>query len=234
MVFGAATTLTVQTEDLAVAYGEFKQEALRLSPDYQPQTVNTDGWQQTRLAWLGLFPSIVVIRCFLHAFLRIRDRCKHSPYYRRLQCLFWHIYPAKPYGTYWRRFRALQVFADAHLSGEALNTLRKFKQKQAELFVGWRYPGCHRISTMLERHIQPMTRCLYMGRDFHRHRDSAHLLVRSWALLHNFQPDCLRSRLRSGSPFASPFHKLNGMCYRECWLENLLVASSGLVEYYHQ
>ncbi|MFQ3658745.1 MAG: hypothetical protein SNJ54_07350 [Anaerolineae bacterium] len=234
VVLGASIALTVQTDALEQAYGDFKQEALRLHPEYRPQTVNTDGWRQTRLAWLALFPTIVVIRCFLHAFLRIRDRCKHSPHYRRLQFLFWHIYRAKRYGTYWRRFRAFLEFANAHLTGEALNAIRKFEQKRAELFVGWRHPGCHRVSTMLERHMQSMTRCLYMGRDFHGHRASAHLLVRSWALLHNFLPYCPRARLRTGSPFSSPFHKLNGMTYRTNWLENLLVASSAQVEHYHQ
>lgn len=232
VVLGAAVALTVQTDDLEAAYREFKTEALRLNPDYQPQTVNTDGWRQTRLAWLALFPTIAVIRCFLHAFLRIRDRCKNSLHYRRLQFLFWHIYHAKSYVTYWRRFRAFLAFADAHLTGEALHAVRKFKRKRAELFVGWRHPGCHRVSTMLERHMQPMTRCLYMGRNFHGHRVSAHLLIRSWALLHNFQPYCPRARLRSGSSFTSPFHKLNGTHYRTCWLENLLVASSLQVEYY--
>jgi hypothetical protein len=29
-------------------------------------------------------------------------------------------------------------------------------------------------------------------------------------------------------------NKLNGFTYRTCWLENLLVATSNQVEYYHQ
>jgi hypothetical protein len=234
VVLGATVTLTMQTDDLEAAYGEFKREAWHLNPDYTPQTVNLDGWRQTKEAWLRLFPTLIVIRCFLHAFLRIRDRCKNYAIYPRLRFLFWRIYHAQSYVTYWRRFRAFLVFADQNLSGEAWKAVRKFAHKRAELFVGWRHPGCHRVSTMLERHMQPMTRCLYMGRGFHGHRVSAHLLIRSWALLHNFQPYCQRTRLRSGSPFTSPFHKLNGMCYRTCWLENLLIASSGQVEYYHQ
>lgn len=178
VVLGTSIALTVQTDALEQAYGDFKREALRLNPDYHPQTVNADGWQQTRLAWQALFPAIVVIRCFLHAFLRIRDRCKHSPHYRRLQFLFWYIYRATSYGMYWRRFRAFLEFADAHLTGEARNAVPKFERKRAELFVGWRHPNCHRVSTMLERHMQSMmTRCLYMGRDFHGHRTSAQFLT---------------------------------------------------------
>jgi len=234
VVLGASIALTVQTGALEQAYNDFKQEVLRFQPNYAPKTLTLDGWRQTKEAWLRLFPTLIIIRCFLHAFLRIRDRCKNYAIYPALCARFWHIYQAKTYMTYWRRFRVFLAFADQHLSGEALKAVHKFEQKRAELFVGWRHPGCHRVSTMLERHMQPMTRCLYMGRDFHGHRVSAHLLVRSWALLHNFQPYCPRARLRSGSSFISPFHKLNGFTYRTCWLENLLIASSRQVEYYHQ
>lgn len=234
VVLGASITLTAQTDPLEQAYSDFKQEAQRLNPDYAPQTLNLDGWKQTKAAWLRLFPTLVIIRCFLHAFLRIRERCKHTSVYRQVQALIWHIYHAKTYVTYWRRFRAFLAFAAQHLDGEALKAVRKFEQKRAELFVGWRHPGCHRVSTMLERHMQSMTRCLYMGRNFHGHRVSAHLLVRSWTLQHNFLPYCPRAHLRTKPHFTSPFHKLNGFTYRTCWLENLLVASSNQVEYHHQ
>ena len=234
VVLGASVTLTLQTDDLEGAYSEFKQEAQRLQADYTPKTLNLDGWRQTKEAWLRLFPTIIVIRCFLHAFLRIRDRCKHYTIYPRLQFLIWRIYHAKSQSSYYTHFAQFLVFARQHLKGEALKAVDRFEQKRTELLQGLFHPGCHRVSTMLERHMQPMTRCLYMGRDLHGHRVSAQLLVRSWALLHNFQPYCPRARLRSGSLFTSPFHKLNGMTYRTCWLENLLVASSAQVEYYHQ
>jgi hypothetical protein len=234
VVLGAATSASAQTADLTVAYSEFKAEALRLNPDYQPQTVNTDGWYQTRLAWLALFPAIVAIRCFLHAFLRIRDRCQSSPVFEEVRHLVWHIYSAQTYMTYWRRYREFLKFARNHLKGEALKVVDKFEKKRAELFQGWRYPGSHRVSTMLERHMQPMTRCLYMARDFHGHRNTAHLLVRGWTLLHNFLPYCPRATTRSGSPYTSSFHKLNKKQYRLCWLQNLLVATSCQHEYFHQ
>jgi hypothetical protein len=56
------------------SYDVFKTEALDLNPDYQPCTVNTDGWAATQKAWKALFANITVIECFLHAFLKIRDR----------------------------------------------------------------------------------------------------------------------------------------------------------------
>lgn len=234
VILGAATSPSAQTSDLTVAYSEFKTEATRLNSDYQPQTVNTDGWKQTKQAWLALFPTIFVIRCFLHAYLRIRDRCKSTPVFTEVRRMVWHIYHARTYITYWRRYRKFLAFAREHLKGEALKAVNKFEKKRAELYKSWLYPGAHRVSTMLERHMQPMTRCLYMARDFHGHRNTAHLLVRGWTLLHNFLPYCPRARARSGSPYVSPVHKLNHKRYHECWLENLLVATSCQHEYFHQ
>lgn len=234
VVLGASLALTAQTDLLEQAYSDFKREALRLSPTYIPKTLNLDGWKQTKEAWLHLFPTLIIIRCFLHAFLRIRERCKNYPVYPRLQSLIWRIYHAKTPRNYYYHFNKFLTFAQQQLRGEALKAVERFKAKRPELLQGLFHPGCHRVSTMLERHMQSMTRCLYMGRDFHGHRRSAHLLVRSWALLHNFLPYCPRARLRSGALFTSPFHKLNAFTYRTCWLENLLVASSSQVEYYHQ
>ena len=43
---------------MEAAYGVFAQEADQLAPDYQPQTVNTDGWEATQAAWKNLFPQV--------------------------------------------------------------------------------------------------------------------------------------------------------------------------------
>jgi hypothetical protein len=69
---GAALSQSADEVGLTEAYGAFKQEALNVVPDYQPQTVNADGWAATRAAWQALFTSIVVLRCFLHGWLNIR------------------------------------------------------------------------------------------------------------------------------------------------------------------
>ena len=49
-----------------------------VSAAYAPATVNTDGWKATQAAWRTLFPTVVVILCFLHGFLKIRDRCRKA------------------------------------------------------------------------------------------------------------------------------------------------------------
>ncbi|MCW5213611.1 hypothetical protein VU04_11985 [Desulfobulbus sp. TB] len=71
---GASVAKSASQPDLTKAYGVFAQEARAVKPDYSPFTVNTDGWSPTQNAWLYLFPGVFVILCFLHAFLKIRDR----------------------------------------------------------------------------------------------------------------------------------------------------------------
>lgn len=232
-VLGAAVALKTAPTELTAAYGEFKQETLRLEPTYAPQTVNYDGWEHTRRAWQVLFPTIVIIRCFLHAFLRIRDRCKRLDTYPLICHLVWRIYHATCQSAYYRDFKSFLVFADANLTGEALKAVQRFKTKRAQLLKGLFHPGCHRVSTMLDRHMQALTRCVYMARDFRGHRVSAHLEARAWALMHNFQPYCPRAIARSSSPFTSPAHKLNRFRYHDNWLQNLLIATSCQHVYAH-
>lgn len=95
-VLGASLALQADEQALTNAYGQFKQETQILKPDYAPQTVNTDGWRATKKAWSTLFSSIVIIECFLHAFLKIRDRCKRrfKTLFDQIQQQVWDIYHA--------------------------------------------------------------------------------------------------------------------------------------------
>jgi hypothetical protein len=71
-ILGAAQANSASESGLSKAYAVFANEAKDVKPAYEPNTVNTDGWAQK--AWKRLFPKVVVILCFLHAFLKIRDR----------------------------------------------------------------------------------------------------------------------------------------------------------------
>jgi len=73
-ILGASVAPSASQVDLEKAYGVFAREAQAVDAAYAPETVNTDGWQATQGAWKALFTQITVILCFLHAFLKIRDR----------------------------------------------------------------------------------------------------------------------------------------------------------------
>jgi hypothetical protein len=224
-MLGASLTLAADEENLKEAYGHFKQEAQRLNPDYQPKTVNTDGWSATQLAWKALFPATTLILCFLHAFLSIRSRGKHlKETFQAIKQRVWDIYHAERAADFMQQVADLRVWAQEHVTGPTLDAILKLCSK-ADLFVlAFDHPDAHRTSNMLDRHLDPLDRCLYAARYFHGHLMSAEYQVRAWALLHNFQPYCPRSKIRK--EYLSDFHKLNGFVYHDNWLQNLLVAAS--------
>ena len=75
-ILGAAMCQDADAAALTQGYGVFAKEARNLDPDYQAETVNTDGWGATQNAWVALFAQSVIIPCFLHAFVKVRARCK--------------------------------------------------------------------------------------------------------------------------------------------------------------
>ena len=77
-IFGAEVSPSASGDDLKGAYSVFKDEAIAVESKYVPSTVNTDGYSGTIAAWTALFVGITLIRCFLHAWLRIRDMVASS------------------------------------------------------------------------------------------------------------------------------------------------------------
>ena len=224
-VLGASLVLSADEEHLRFAYGQFKQEAQQLNPDYQPETVNTDGWSATQLAWKTLFPTIVIIQCFLHAFISIRSRCKRlKELFPTLTQQIWDIYHAEDILSFTQQVLDLRLWAQHHLRASALQSVLKLCDKWPLYTRAFHFPNAYRTSNMLDRHMEPMARYLYSTRYFHGHLMSAEYQIRAWALFHNFQPYCPRSKI--SEKYLSPFHQLNGFVYHENWLQNLLVASS--------
>src|SRR4051794_13459309 len=104
-VLGVALTSSADDDHLLEAYGVFAAEARDIKPDYTPETVNADGWAATRNAFQALFPTIAVVLCFLHGFLKIRDRCRKAhDLHRRV----WDVYRAATAVEFRRLMRELQ------------------------------------------------------------------------------------------------------------------------------
>ena len=94
-VLGVGLTASADDAHLQEAYGVFAAEARDVEPEYAPETVNTDGWASTRNAFQTLFPLITVVLCFLHGFLKIRDRCRKV---RELHRRVWDVHPCRHCG----------------------------------------------------------------------------------------------------------------------------------------
>jgi len=225
-ILGISLALQADEATLHTAYAQFQREARHVDPAYTPQTVNTDGWTATQKAWRGLFDTITVIECFLHAFLKIRDRCKKRWHTRwvDIQQQVWDIYHAPDPQAFRQRCTDFLTWARLTMTGPALQAIEKLYAKM-ELFVtAFAFPQAYRTSNMIDRHMQPLARCLVQARCFHGHWHSAERQVRSWALCHNFGPYCPRAR--ASQQYHSPAHRLNGKVFHTNWLHNLLISSS--------
>jgi hypothetical protein len=224
-VLGASVALGIDTPNLEEAYQHFKDEALQLKPEYQPETVNTDGWEATQKAWHHLFPLIVILECFLHAFIKIRQRGKHiKDSFHLLSQKVWEVYHAVDAAAFRLQATELLTWAETNTTGYVLDAVHKLCSKVDRFILAYDHPLAHRTSNMLDRHMNLMDRWLDSSRFFHGHWTSAERSIRAWALLHNFGPYCPRVRARQ--EFTSPAHKLNGFVYHDNWLHNLVVSTS--------
>jgi hypothetical protein len=227
-VLGASISLSADEEGLTEAYGHFQEEVLHVDPDYEPETVNTDGWSATQKAWRNLFPLIVIIECFLHAFLKIRNCCKKrlKDVYPEIAQRVWNVYRAVDTASFFFEIDVLRKWAEEKLQDTptALHSIQKLCAKADRFVLAFAHPNAHRTSNMVDRHMLPMDRWLFHIQYFHGHLLSAEKAVRAWALFHSFCHYCPRANIRK--KFKSPAHKLNGFVYHDNWLHNLLISTS--------
>ncbi|HSU69296.1 MAG TPA: hypothetical protein VLJ39_20590 [Tepidisphaeraceae bacterium] len=221
-LLGVALTAAADDDHLREAYGVFAAEARDVGPDYAPETVNTDGWAATRNAFLSLFPTIAVILCFLHGFLKVRDRCRKA---RDLHRHVWDVYRAATADEFRRLMGELQRWCAARTwTAPVREMLGKLWAKTESYAAAYDHPGCHRTSNAVDRPMNRLCRLMYAGRGLHGHQGSSELRLRGWALLQNFRPYAPRGKCPR--EFESPAHRLNGRRYHEHWLHNLMASTS--------
>ena len=211
------------------AYAVFKEEAQDLWPAYQPDTVNTDGWQATQNAWKSLFPNIVVIECFLHAFLKVRDRAtkKIKPYFKEASGKIWNCYRACSKRQLAQQIRRLKEWASDKLPESVMreNVLKLCKKKNRWM-QHFDYPQAFRTSNMLDRLMRAMKKHAFNSQMFHAKTISkTSMNFRAFALLYNFTPSCPAAWDESKT-LKSPAARLNGFVYHDDWLQNLLISAS--------
>lgn len=221
-LLGVALTKAADDKHLTAAYGDFAAEARDLNPDYAPKTVNTDGWASTQNAFQALFSTISVILCFLHGFLKIRDRCrKHRDLHRRV----WDVYRAATAAEFCSLMIALQEWCQTQTwTTSVREMLGKLWSKMDEYAVAYSHPGCYRTSNTVDRLMNRLCRLMYAGRGLHGHQASSERRLRGWALLLNFRPFAPRGG--QAREYDSPVHRLNRKRYHAHWLHNLQTSTS--------
>ncbi len=226
---GAEIAKTSDAEALAKAYGVFQQEALQQDPNYQPESVNTDGWDATQMAWKAIFPGIALILCFLHSVLGIQQRCRRQGgLYHQVTDKLWQLYHSVNRQQFAQRLRRFTEWA-ANPKTELPDVVRQkilgLKAKAPAFKVAFDLPNAARTSNAVDRLMNYQDRLLDAMQYFHGSLASANQAVRAMALIWNFHPYC--TKVRSRPPYSrSPFQDLNGFCYHEHWLRNLMIAGS--------
>ena len=227
-ILGVSISEEAGEKGLTKAYGKFVKEAMDLNPEYNPKSVNTDGWKATIKSWTSLFPGISVICCFLHVFIKIRDRSckKFRDFFSVAADRLWNCYEAATKASFSQRVRRLCEWAvNEKVPDVILKPIEKLKDNLSSYSKAYDQPGCHRTSNMVDRLMQRMDRHLFSTFYFHGSLSAAELSIRGWALIHNFAP-CNPTTVKRHGGLRSPAEWLNKHRYHDDWLQNLLTSAS--------
>ncbi len=227
-ILGASVAKSASQRDLTRAYGVFAQEARAVKPDYAPFTVNTDGWSPTQKAWQYLFPGVLVILCFLHAFLKIRDRAKKGlkEWFEPIKSKVWEAYHAPTKAAFAQRLRRLREWTEKAVPDSPMKQHTLDLCAKREQFIrSYDFENAHRTSNMVDRLMKFFDRVCFDAQYFHGTDDSAEQHVRAMALLWNFCPSS-PATIKKHQGKTCPAERLNGKRYADNWLENLLVSAT--------
>ncbi len=227
-ILGVKATKECNEAGLTEAYGVFKEEAIVQEPEYLPKSVNLDGWKAGSKAWQSLFKNIVIISCFLHGFIKIRDRALKSmnDIFMEISNKVWDYYKAENKKSFSQRIRRLREWAKNEVPDSVMKTnLIKLCNKNKEWQQYYDHPNSYRTSNMLDRLMRFMDRYSHKAQKFHgKEIESCTKTFRAFALIYNFTPSCPDNRRKN--EFRSPVARLNNHEYHKNWLSNLLIAGS--------
>jgi hypothetical protein len=225
---GASVAVSADEESLKDAYGVFREEARNIDPAYAPATVCTDGWIPTRKAWESLFPTILIILCFLHIYIKVRDRAKKKfrDAFTETVSKLWNCFRAPTKASFSQRVRRLIEWGKkSQLPDVIMKKIEKLRHDLSSYTGAYDHPAAHRTSNMVDRLMQRMDHHLFATQFLHGSLHSAELGIRAWALILNFAPSNPLT-VAEHNGLQSPAARLNRFCYSENWLENLLISAS--------
>jgi len=179
---------------------------------------------------MALFSTIVPTFCFLHGFLKIRDRCRKVVLElcrkaRHLHQEVWDVYRAETAQAFHQQMANFRAwFEPASWSKSVTEMITRLWNRADQYALSYNHPECHLTSNLVVRLMNRLTRFLYHGRGLNGHQLSSELRLRGWALLNNFRPFAPRSG--QARDYHSPAHRLNQKRYHQHWLHNLQVCAS--------
>lgn len=227
-ILGVEACAKADEVSLQEGYALFQKEALDIKANYEPTSVNTDGGPATQNVWQSLFPTIAVVECFLHAFIKVRDRATKqlTSFFELAATKIWNCYRAESKRALSQQMRRLKEWTHQHIPNCAMkDNILKLCLKKKRWLKYLDFPSAHRTSNMLDRVMRAMSRHAFNSQMFHATLNSTTANFRAFALLYNFSPSCPAVTKKAGQ-LISPAARLNGFVYHDDWLENLLIAAS--------
>jgi hypothetical protein len=230
-VLGAHLCEAADAESLAEGYGVVREEMARSNPQHKVRSINIDGFAATTAALRIVFgPAFILITCFLHLYIAIRDgaKKKHGELFREIADRLWDAYDAPVKELFTQKWKDLMAWCkkNSHRIPERIATkLANADKNKLQGYEAWY--DCqqgHRVSSALDREMGSLDRRLFAMRYLHGHWESSNLMIRAWAHLHNFAPWNPKATKLHGAE--CPAERLTGYRYRKDWLENFRVASS--------
>lgn len=218
---------SVSEESLTAGYSVFKTESQRVAIDYEPVSVNTDGWAATQKAWEQLYKTIQIIECFLHAFLKVRDRATKKMHYffHIAGDKIWDIYKATTKRSLAQKIRRLREWTNATVADCPMKTnILKLCAKKGKWMKHIDNPLAHKTSNMLDRLMRAMKKHKLNSQMFHSTTEATTKNFRAFALIYNFTPSS-PSVWKENPEWKSPAARLNRKIYADNWLENLLLSA---------
>ena len=138
------------------------------NPSTPPRRSTPTAGRPRHNAFQTLFPLIMVVLCFLHGFLKIRDRCRKA---RELHRRIWDVYRAATAEEFRRLMNELQMWCGTQTwTASVHEMLTKLWNKTESYVVAYSHPGCHRTSNAVDRPMNRLCRLMYANRGLHGHQ----------------------------------------------------------------
>ena len=171
---------------------------------------------------------IKIIECFLHAYLKVRDRAtkKLTTYFDLAADKIWDCYRAESKRSLAQLIRRLKEWTISDLPDCPMKqNILKLCKKKKKWMDHLDFPMAHKTSNMMDRLMRSMNRHAFNSQMFHSTISSTSKNFRAFALLYNFTPSSSAAWDES-KILTSPAARLNGFVYHDDWLHNLLISTS--------
>ena len=111
------------------------------------KSINIDGWKATRLALSNLFASTLLVLCFLHGFIKIRNVAQKEPQVNTLYDYIWEAYRAEDAEGFQQGIKDLREWMKtAGLKESNRKNVEKLIDKTAQYCKAYNRQQAHRTS----------------------------------------------------------------------------------------